>query len=380
MKIISCFMEPLLDIAKENQRQYFELLDLLSEENEVFFMFLEKEQEEYFEHIKNRNNKFNIVKWNDNKKYDILFIFGGTFNDKEKIKNSVLGNDNFDKYFYLNKFIERNSNVKIYNYLYDPKCTKLTDVDIINKSLNGREILYLNAYYDKIKNHKALSIFEYFCFKDYNVNFNIKKYDFVFGYTASMETNRKYLSDFISNNVNENDKVLIFAKDKFIKRNNLINQKEYFDKIKMSKFSLVAPSNDKDSFSFSRMLECISNRCIPLILEGCNIEIIKDNYIDLYEYIKNNLIIKLNESVNNKINLINYDKTINEILNLKSVKEFDNQDFDLASSIDDIENAPDNLDELASEPPILFFLAINHSALLLNTFIDTAINPHRPNR
>ena len=61
MKIISCFMEPLLDIAKENQRQYFELLDLLSEENEVFFMFLEKEQEEYFDHINNRYNKFNIV-------------------------------------------------------------------------------------------------------------------------------------------------------------------------------------------------------------------------------------------------------------------------------------------------------------------------------
>lgn len=327
MKIISCFMEPLLDIAKENQRQYFELLDLLSEENEVFFMFLEKEQEEYFEHIKNRNNKFNIVKWNDNKKYDILFIFGGTFNDKEKIKNSVLGNDGFDKYFYLNKFIERNSNVKIYNYLYDPKCTKLTDVDIINKSLNGREILYLNAYYDRIKNHKALSIFEYFCFKDYNVNFNIKKYDFVFGYTASIETDRKYLSDFISNNVYENDKVLIFAKDKFVKRNNLIKQKEYFDKIKMSKFSLVAPSNDKDSFSFSRMLECISNGCIPLILEGCNIEIIKDNYIDLYEYIKNNLIVNLDENVNKKINLINYDKTIKEILNLKSVKEFSNQEL-----------------------------------------------------
>ena len=153
-----------------------------------------------------------------------------------------------------------------------------------------------------------LSIFEYFCFKDYNVNFNIKKYDFVFGYTASIETNRKYLSDFISNNVYENDKVLIFAKDKFIKRNTIIKQKEYFDKIKMSKFSLVAPSNDKDSFSFSRMLECISNGCIPLILEGCNIEIIK-------------------EKVNDKINLINYDKTIKEILNLKLVKEFSNQEL-----------------------------------------------------
>ena len=95
----------------------------------------------------------------------------------------------------------------------------------------------------------------------------------------------------------------------------------------MSKFSLVAPSNDKDSFSFSRMLECISNGCIPLILEGCNIEIIKDNYIDLYEYIKNNLIVNLDENVNNKINLINYDKTIKEILNLKSVKEFSNQEL-----------------------------------------------------
>ena len=106
-------------------------------------------------------------------------------------KDNDINLDNFNKYFevgykednytdynnWFNKFIERNSNVKIYNYLYDPKCTKLTDVDIINKSLNGREILYLNAYYDRIKNHKALSIFEYFCIKDYNVNFNIKKYE-----------------------------------------------------------------------------------------------------------------------------------------------------------------------------------------------------------
>lgn len=327
MKIISCFMEPLLEIAKENQRQYFELLDLLTEENEVFFMFLEKEQEEYFEYIKNRKNKFKIVNCNDDINYDILFIFGGTFKDKEKIKNSVLEKNSFDKYFYLNKFIERNLNIKICNYLYDPKCTKLSDVDVISKSLNGRKIEYLNAYYDKTKNHKALSIFEYFCFKDYNVNFKIKKYDFVFGYTASIETDRKYLSDFIRSNVNENEKVLIFTKDKFTKRNNLINQKEYFDKIRMSKFSLVVPSNDKDSFSFSRMLECISNGCIPLILEGCNIELIKDNYIDLYEYIKNNLVIKLNENVNDKISLIDYNKTIKEILDIKSIKEFSNQEL-----------------------------------------------------
>ena len=41
------------------------------------------------------------------------------------------------------------------------------------------------------------------------------------------------------------------------------------------------------------------------------------------------------------------DKKINE----KKEKELENQDYELASSIDDIENAPEDLDELASEPP-----------------------------
>ena len=38
-------------------------------------------------------------------------------------------------------------------------------------------------------------------------------------------------------------------------------------------------------------------------------------------------------------------------INDNKEKEFENQEFELNTSIDDIENAPEDLEELASEPP-----------------------------
>lgn len=313
MKILSVFMEPLLVEALTNQEQYFKLLEILSEDNIVEFKYLNNEQKEYFE--KNNiyfNNKMNNIY------FDVLFVFGGRMKSITDIENDI---DNKEGIYYdLYNLIKDRNNFIIANYLYDPKISKLSDL----KQLKTKDIkyIYFNAY--NYLEQKSINLFEYFCFKD--IDKKEKDIDFCFGYTASPITERKYLSDFVNNYIEENDKILIFCKDRFTGRNNLINQKEYFEKIKRSKYSLVAPSNDKTAFSFSRLLECISNNCIPFILNDCNLEILKENYIELYDYfISNNLIIDYNKNINEIIKNFDYNDLIQKINKLKCIKDFSNE-------------------------------------------------------
>ena len=82
---------------------------------------------------------------------------------------------------------------------------------------------------------------------------------------------------------------------------------------------------DAKQFKDKNDIIALENKCANKDIY-CIIETI-DKKSSFYKYIKNNLIVNLDENVNNKINLINYDKTIKEILNLKSVKEFSNQEL-----------------------------------------------------
>lgn len=310
MKILSIFMEPLLIEAIENQKQYFELLNILSEDNEVEFKFLDNEQKEYFS-----KNNISFNNKTENLDFEVLFIFGGRMKQISDIEDDI---DNKKGIYYsLYNIINNKNNFIIANYLYDPKITKISDLKYF-KDKNIKYI-YFNAY--NYLDQKSINLFEYFCFKD--IKKKNKDIDFCFGYTASPITERKYLSNFINKNVIENDKILIFCKDKFTRRNNLIKQNEYFNIIKRSKYSLIAPSNDKTAFSFSRLLECISNDCIPLILEDCNLEILKENYNELYNFfVSNDLIIGYNKIINEIIKKLNYNVLIKELKELNCINQF----------------------------------------------------------
>lgn len=311
MKIKSVFMEPLLIEAKENQKQYFELLRILSEDNEVFFQYLNNDQINYFE-----ENEMFFENKNDMDDFDVLFIFGGRMRTEEEVNKEIQNKDGI--YFDLLKIINDKDNFIIANYLYDPKVYNISNLYFLkNKNI---KFVFFNAY--NYQNQRSLNLFEYFCFRDYKENIN-KEIDFCFGFTASPLTERKYLSDYVKNNIIENNNVQIFCKDKFINRNNLIDQTKYLEKIKKSKYSLIAPSNDKKAFSFSRLLECLSVNCIPLVFKDCNLEILKENYFDIFDFfVSNNLIIDYNESINQKIKELNYIDLIKKMNNLESIKSF----------------------------------------------------------
>lgn len=311
MKIKSVFMEPLLIEAKENQKQYFELLKILSEDNEVFFQYLNDDQINYF-----KKNEMFFENKNDMDNFDILFIFGGRMKTEEEVDEEIQNKKGI--YFDLLKIINDKDNFIIANYLYDPKVYNIDNFYCLkNKNI---KFVFFNAY--NYQNQKSLNLFEYFCFRGYKENID-KEISFCFGFTASPMTERKYLSDYVKNNIIENDDVQVFCKDKFINRNNLIDQTEYLEKIKKSKYSLIAPSNDKKAFSFSRLLECLSVNCIPLIFKDCNLEILKENYFDIFDFfISNNLIIDYNENINQKIKKLDFIDLVQKMNSLESIKLF----------------------------------------------------------
>ena len=174
---------------------------------------------------------------------------------------------------------------------------------------------------------KSLLLYENYLFRNGIID-KEKEYDFVFGYTVTY-AQRKYLSEVISNNIIEDDKHLIFANDRFWKgvgRKDIVNQIEYYDYIAKSKFSFVAPSNNKEEVSYIRILECISRKCIPIISSRVKIEKCFNNFPDLFEfYKKNGLFYDESETINDFIERLDYDELIEEMMELKTIKNFLNK-------------------------------------------------------
>ena len=132
-----------------------------------------------------------------------------------------------------------------------------------------------------------------------------KIFDFTFGYTVLTKSRSDFDIDYLINKFTENNlKSNFYIKDKFKDIDTFITKDEYLEKIKQSKFTLIIPSYDKNTFSIFRYQESIMNGCIPLILDSCYLDEVKKDF-----YIPINIICNINNIIDT-IKNIDYNDTI----------------------------------------------------------------------
>lgn len=74
----------------------------------------------------------------------------------------------------------------------------------------------------------------------------------------------------------------------------VLKQDEYYKMLSKTKFSLIIPPYDKKAFSYSRLIECIVNNCVPLVYSKCCLNDIEKTFPQLYKYINKKLIVDEN--------------------------------------------------------------------------------------
>ena len=184
-----------------------------------------------------------------------------------------------------------------------------------------------------ITNHKDMKFLptcEYALFD--NRRNSIKTHDLTLYFTVCND-DRKYLVEYLGDNVNKyNIKMFTSLKDK-------IPFNEYQDMISMSNFTLILPAYDKSSFSMWRFFEALTQGCLPLVLDICDLEDIKLTYPDLFDYINKYLLVN-NTNIEDKMNelLPNRDKHINDIFNLESIRNVFNKEWCINYIIEQFRN------------------------------------------
>ncbi len=201
------------------------------------------------------------------------------------------------------------TNYKVSHIVIDPqeidiskaiKCKDYTRKFLLNEP--SKNLVYYPYYLEYYKNTA----------NEFNLN---KKYNFVFAASA-VSKDRLYLQDFKIDNL-EDSIVNIYTTTKKI----AFKQKEYLDLIGQSRYTLVIPPYDSESFSICRFFEAISLDCLPLIQDTCNLDSIKNTFEDIYDIIKEELVVNLDD-ISNFIKNTTEDKRVGIINKIKETKSY----------------------------------------------------------
>ena len=205
------------------------------------------------------------------------------------------------------------------------KVTDYNEPDMA-KVYPGRATM-LGLYEDPSNGYKKFHDIEYCTFKD-GFKDGTKNFDFVFGYTVTFAA-RKYLSEFIRDNVEEDDKVKLFLKDMYWKpekRDNLIPNDEYKKMLSQSKFTLIAPSTVVTEFSLERFNEAVSRKCIPIFMEQVKYDVPFGSDKAFCKFISEKLTYRqaVGATLNKFVQSIDYSALLEELLSFDYIKSLQN--------------------------------------------------------
>lgn len=194
------------------------------------------------------------------------------------------------QYVYI-QFILAASDVceNVYQYIIDP-----TEPDYSRAiEFDNFKTLYYAAC--KRRNAVIMPFYEYglkrYC--DYTVD---KTIEFTFGATALTEA-RQYMIDskeYLENHDGWDCNIITKANV------GVRPQSEYFYGLAQSKFSLVIPSYDVETFSIERFFECVFCDCVPLVFSSCCLGDISC-YPDIVDIINSYLLVDSFDDIDSKI-------------------------------------------------------------------------------
>lgn len=143
----------------------------------------------------------------------------------------------------------------VIQYIEDPTECKL------DKYFKSCELRYFYDYKGMVKDD-----FCYFISAFDNMP-SPKEYIFTFGYTITNPTRASVMQGINLSRIPYSN---IFVRDSLKKVNTTVPQSVYDDLIAKSKFTLIIPSYDVNTFSVLRFLEALNMDCIPIIHANCN--------------------------------------------------------------------------------------------------------------
>lgn len=230
---------------------------------------------------------------------------GGDPKSELHYKNS-LEDDN-----YLNKF----------NIVFHATRGILTNYYIsVVKNIESLHIITDPHEYDAIKNRhyfydapeenlKYLPYIEYGFIYKRDLPVKEKTEDFTFGCTI-LSKDRSHLSESLVE-LQSVEGFNVYVKDKFLKRDNMVNNRIYNESLSKSKFTMIVPSYDKNHFSSIRFFEALAMKTIPLIHEETQYKFGLQHYPTLSK-IFDKYVVSMN-GVKSLIESINYEEAIKEI-------------------------------------------------------------------
>jgi hypothetical protein len=188
-------------------------------------------------------------------------------------------------YYLIGEFAKEH-NIPITEIIFDPDevgYDAMYKDDIEHTLYFGYSIPHINA--------KKLDFFQYVLEKCYTYDVKIEKnIDFIFGYSISVKS-RLYLAEASEKIKSQFNNSKVFIKNRFEKINTLVSRDLYFEYLKRSRFTMIAPAYNKDTFSCFRFLEAIHFDCLPLVLSECSYTDFRESY-DIDKEIFNEILIK----------------------------------------------------------------------------------------
>ena len=208
-------------------------------------------------------------------------------------------------YITLTFAILNRDNAEFDHYVLDPLELNYNDLSV--KQKYTRFFGYTIPSYKLQRNDKILDSHTFETLE--------KKYDFTFGYTVLTNERKTRKTQFLLDQIENSDlKYNILVRNKYLDINTMLPKQEYLNTLKETKFTLIIPAYNKETFSIFRFQESIMCGCIPLILDTSYLYEVKKDF-----YIPDEIIVN-ETNIIEKIKTLDYDKLIN-LLKTETLKK-----------------------------------------------------------
>ena len=109
-----------------------------------------------------------------------------------------------------------------------------------------------------------------------------KDVDFCFAYTVLKTSGRKDFPVFIDELAKEFSNTKIFTKNYFTGVDTSIDSDTYSEFVERSRFTMILPAYDRNSYAIDRLITALNSGCLPLLHSECNNEVVEKSYnVDL---------------------------------------------------------------------------------------------------
>lgn len=208
----------------------------------------------------------------------------------------------------------------VYQYALDPDEARLETVFNFKNfkrmffNDNDRQGAYFVPYYERMLAR------EYYGLNVDKVN------DFCFHATANNDS-RKYLQEqkhFLEDHPGFDCHV------KCVGERGTSTQREYMGVLQRSRFTMVVPAYDPTTFSWPRFFEAAACGCLPFVLNGCNLQDIRNIFPDVCDIIESELMLDSIGSIDKRIKNFGEDKRkriLHDIMESRSIKQVTDKEW-----------------------------------------------------